>query len=52
MRQALNKPDVKARIAGLGGIIVGDTSAEFRAFLETDMERWARVIKASGIKAE
>lgn len=52
MRQSLAKPDTKERVAKLGGIAVADTPAEFRAFLEKDMERWSRVIKASGLKTE
>ena len=52
MRQALAKPEIKERVAKLGGIAVADNPAEFRAFLEKDMERWSRVIKASGLKAE
>lgn len=52
MRQALAKPEIRERVTKLGGIVVGDTSAEFRAFLEKDMERWSRVVKASGITAE
>jgi tripartite-type tricarboxylate transporter receptor subunit TctC len=52
MRASLAKPETKERVAKLGGIPVGDTPAEFRAFLEKDMERWGRVIKASGLKAD
>lgn len=52
MQQSLRKPETIERIKKLGGYIVGDNSTEFRAFLENDMQRWDRVIKASGIKAE
>jgi tripartite-type tricarboxylate transporter receptor subunit TctC len=52
MRASLAKPETKERVAKLGGIPVGDTPAQFRTFLEKDMERWARVIKASGLKAD
>ena len=52
MRQSLAKPDTRQLVAKLGGISIGDRPAEFRAFLEKDMERWARVIKASGLKAD
>ncbi|MDP2411532.1 MAG: tripartite tricarboxylate transporter substrate binding protein [Pseudolabrys sp.] len=52
MRQSLAKPETRARIAKLGGITVGDTSEQFYSFLEKDMERWARVISASGLKAQ
>lgn len=33
-------------------LTVGDSSAQFLAFLKKDHERWARVIKAAGVKAE
>jgi tripartite-type tricarboxylate transporter receptor subunit TctC len=36
----------------LGAVTVGDTPAEFLEFLKKDHERWARVIKAAGVKAE
>jgi tripartite-type tricarboxylate transporter receptor subunit TctC len=36
----------------LGAVIVGDKPAEFRAYLIKDSERWARVIRASGVKAQ
>ncbi len=52
MQQSLRKPETIDRIRKLGGTIVGDNSSEFRAFLEKDIERWDRVVKASGIKAE
>jgi tripartite-type tricarboxylate transporter receptor subunit TctC len=32
--------------------VIGDTPAEFAAFLRKDSERWAQVVKASGVKAE
>jgi tripartite-type tricarboxylate transporter receptor subunit TctC len=41
-------PDVKARIAGAGAEVVGDSPAHFEAFLKTDIARWAKLIKASG----
>jgi tripartite-type tricarboxylate transporter receptor subunit TctC len=52
MRKSLAKPETRAKIKQQGAIIVGDTPAEFAAYLKTDYERWARVIKASGVKAE
>jgi len=52
MRRSLAKPDSKERLKALGAVTVGDTPAEFAAFLKKDHERWARVIKASGVKAE
>jgi len=52
MRKSLARPETKERFKALGAVTIGDTPAEFAAFLKTDHERWARVIKASGVKAE
>jgi tripartite-type tricarboxylate transporter receptor subunit TctC len=52
MRKSLAKPQTQERMKTLGAITVADTPAEFAAFLKKDHERWARVIKASGVKAE
>ena len=51
-RASLVKPDSKKRLDALGAIVVGDSPAEFTAFLQKDWDRWARVIKAAGVKAE
>jgi len=52
MRKSLARPETKERLRVLGAITVGDTPAEFLEFLKKDHERWARVIKAAGVKAE
>ncbi len=52
IRKSLAKPETQARMKQLGAELVGDTPAEFAAFLKTDNDRWARVIKQSGITAE
>jgi len=52
IRKSLAKPDIRAKMREQGAIIVGDTPAEFAAFLRKDRERWAEVIKASGVRAE
>ena len=45
---------MKGTVSGqvLGAAIVGDTPAEYAAFLKKDCERWTQVIKASGVKAQ
>ena len=50
--KVLGLPDIRERIAGQGAEVVGDTPAQFDAFLRADMARWAPVIKASGARAE
>jgi tripartite-type tricarboxylate transporter receptor subunit TctC len=52
IRKSLAKPDIRAKMKEQGAVIIGDTPAEFAAFLKKDQERWAQVIKASGVKAE
>ena len=52
MRKSLAKPETQARMKQLGAIIVADSPTEYAAFLKKDHERWAQVIKTSGVKAE
>lgn len=50
--RALQLPDVKERLAGLGAEPVGNTPAELAARMRTESARWAAVVKAAGIKAD
>jgi tripartite-type tricarboxylate transporter receptor subunit TctC len=53
IRASLVKPDTREKLNKLGAITEGgSTPAEFRSFLAKDLERWERVIKAAGVKAE
>ena len=52
MLKALAKPDVKAQLEKLGAVIVGDSPAEFAAYLKRDYDRWESVIRAAAIKPE
>src|SRR5437899_4572192 len=52
MRKSLARRETQERMKALGAVTVADTPAEFAAFLKKDHERWARVIKTSGVKAE
>jgi tripartite-type tricarboxylate transporter receptor subunit TctC len=52
MRKSIARPETRERFRALGAVPIADTPAEFAAFLKKDHERWARVIKASGVKAE
>ena len=53
VRASLAKPETKEKLKGLGAITEGgSTPEEFRKWLQGDAERWARVIKAAGVKAE
>lgn len=53
IRASLARPETKDKLKGLGAITQGgSTPAEFRSWLGKDLDRWARVIKAAGVKAE
>jgi tripartite-type tricarboxylate transporter receptor subunit TctC len=52
LRKSLARPETVARLKALGANTVGDTPGDYLKFLKKDYERWARVIKASGVKAE
>jgi tripartite-type tricarboxylate transporter receptor subunit TctC len=45
-------PEVTARFQLDGAEAVGSTPQEFTAFLRAEMQKWSKVIKDAGIKAE
>jgi tripartite-type tricarboxylate transporter receptor subunit TctC len=49
---ALPDPNVKARLADLGGSPLVLSPAEFRKFILDDTEKWAKIIRAANIKPE
>ena len=52
MRKSLARPETQERMRQLGAVTVADSPSGFAAFLKKDYERWAQVIKTSGVKAE
>jgi tripartite-type tricarboxylate transporter receptor subunit TctC len=48
----LAKPDVKDKLAAMAYAPIGDTPQECEAFFKSEMDRWGKVIKAAGLKAE
>jgi tripartite-type tricarboxylate transporter receptor subunit TctC len=49
---ALALRDVRARLAALGFEAIGNSPADFAAIIESEIPRWAKVIKDAGIKAD
>ena len=45
-------PKMKARLAGQGLELVGNTPAQFDAFIRAEIAKWAAVLQAAGIKPE
>lgn len=52
LQKALESPDIKARIAQLGGEIQKTTPDAAQSFVRQQMALWARVVKARGIALE
>jgi tripartite-type tricarboxylate transporter receptor subunit TctC len=50
--KALALPDVKARLAAQGAETVGNSREAFNGFIHAEMTKYAKLIKASGAKAE
>jgi tripartite-type tricarboxylate transporter receptor subunit TctC len=50
--RALNAPDLRARMVDIGADPVGSTPEEYTAFIQSEIAKWAKVIKAAGIKGE
>jgi tripartite-type tricarboxylate transporter receptor subunit TctC len=48
----LKLPDIQERMAGLGATIVGNTPAEFAAFLQAEIAKWDGVAKRANIRLE
>jgi tripartite-type tricarboxylate transporter receptor subunit TctC len=43
---------MKERIAGMGGISLGNSPEEFAAFMKAEGDKWAKVAKAAKVSAE
>ncbi len=50
--RVLNTPDIKERLTAEGTEIVASTPEDFAKHIKSETEKWAKVIKAAGIKPE
>lgn len=48
----LRSPEMQARMVELGMETVGNTPEQFDAYIRTEIEKWAKVVKASGARAD
>ena len=47
----LSDPTMKARVAGLGGMVLPGAPADFVKLIADETDKWGKVVKAAGIKA-
>lgn len=48
----LQLPEVRGQLTSEGGEVVAGTTREFAAFMEREIDKWTKVVKAAGIRAE
>ena len=47
---AMKAPEVQEKLASQGAILIGDTPQEFAAYMGSEIQKWAKVVQAAGIK--
>jgi tripartite-type tricarboxylate transporter receptor subunit TctC len=52
LNAALASPDMRSRIAAQGADVAGGTPEEFARLIQSDLAKWAKVVKESGARAE
>ncbi len=50
--KTLRLPETQERLAGQGATTVGNTPDQFAAYIRTESAKWAKVLKASGVRAD
>ena len=50
--RALNSPDLSERLKSQGAEPVGNTPEQYTAFIQNEITKWAKVLRAAGIKGE
>ena len=52
VRNAVGSPDMREKFSAMALDTVVNTPAEFKAMAESELVRWARVVKQAGITPE
>ncbi len=52
VREIVGLTEIKARLFALGAEPMSMSNAEFRSFVQQDLDKWAQVVKASGATAD
>src|SRR3974390_2260039 len=50
--EAMKDSGVREKLSSQGAILVGDTPEHFRSFIESETEKWAKVIKEAGVEVQ
>jgi tripartite-type tricarboxylate transporter receptor subunit TctC len=52
INKAVQNPDLRQRLATGGSEPLGGTSEQYAAYIRSEMQRWTKVVKDSGAKAD
>jgi tripartite-type tricarboxylate transporter receptor subunit TctC len=52
VNRAMQEPDARERLTSIGAEAQEATPAEFGAFINLEIEKWAKVVKAANVRAE
>jgi tripartite-type tricarboxylate transporter receptor subunit TctC len=52
LQKALKDPGLRDRLSAQGSIVLGGTQKEYADYMKAEGERWAKVIKDTGAKAD
>ena len=52
VQQGYKDPALRKRMEDMGSEPVGDSPSEFRAFVQSELQKWSNFVKQSGIKVE
>ncbi|HKA41796.1 MAG TPA: tripartite tricarboxylate transporter substrate binding protein [Burkholderiales bacterium] len=52
MVRALNSPDLRKQLTNAGADPVGNTPEQYTAYVQNEIAKWGKVIRAAGIKGE
>jgi tripartite-type tricarboxylate transporter receptor subunit TctC len=52
MLKILSEPDIRERLNALAFTPIGDTRAQFAAYIKSELAKWSKVVRESGAKAE
>ena len=47
---AMKAPEVQEKLASQGAILIGNTPEEFAAYWASEIQKWAKVVQAAGLK--
>ena len=51
-KDSIDAAQIKSRLADLGGIVMSGSPADFEKLIVDETEKWAKVVKFSGAKAD